>query len=134
MSLCYEVIFLGEQSEEGGHARAELLRPHTHPAVCGALKGFKRGLKRCAEYGNNEQGYDECTDFLTGGAGGCCGDTPAGFVAIKFGDDGKQTTECAFQMSFQYFSYGFALYPMILDLSCGGSSLDPQRIREGLEA
>lgn len=41
-----------------------------------------------------EEGYDGCTDFLTGGAGGCCGDTTAGFTAITFGDDGKQITEC----------------------------------------
>mmetsp|Transcript_30998 Transcript_30998/g.55507 ORF Transcript_30998/g.55507 Transcript_30998/m.55507 type:complete len:495 (-) Transcript_30998:118-1602(-) len=38
----------------------------------------------------------QCIDFLTGGGGGCCEkkDTPAGFVVIRFDDDGKQKVEC----------------------------------------
>ncbi|CAJ1364598.1 unnamed protein product [Effrenium voratum] len=44
-----------------------------------------------------EEGYAGCTDFLTGGAGGCCGDLPAGFTAITFDSHGKQVTECFLQ-------------------------------------
>jgi hypothetical protein len=38
----------------------------------------------------------ECADFMTGGAGGCCGkgDMPAGFVAISWESSGYQVPEC----------------------------------------
>lgn len=62
----------------------------------------KQGMRVLNFYGHThiqqcdrhaEANYSGCTDFLTGGGGGCCGDTPAGFVAITF-ENGKQTTEC----------------------------------------
>lgn len=38
----------------------------------------------------------ECTDFMTGAAGGCCGRgaLPAGFVAISWNDDNEQVVDC----------------------------------------
>jgi len=51
-------------------------------------------IQQCYNHGEEGRGYDGCTDFLTGGAGGCCGDTPAGFTAIAFTDDGRQVQEC----------------------------------------
>merc|ERR1712176_1319316 len=39
---------------------------------------------------------NECVEFLTGGAGGCCsaGDTPAGFAVVSWDNSGKQVVEC----------------------------------------
>jgi len=49
-------------------------------------------IQRCDK--KAEDGYSGCTDVMTGGGGGCCGDTPAGFVSVTWGEDGKQTIEC----------------------------------------
>merc|ERR1711972_170588 len=51
---------------------------HTHNQIC---HGWDHG---------------ECVDFLTGGAGGCCGngDLPGGFVAISWDSSLTQVVEC----------------------------------------
>ncbi|CAE7610816.1 unnamed protein product, partial [Symbiodinium natans] len=70
----------GMHQEQAAKKRVLNFYGHTH-------------IQQCDNSGDKED-PSLCTDILTGGAGGCCGDLPAGFVAVTWGSDGKMTNEC----------------------------------------
>ncbi|CAE7036041.1 unnamed protein product, partial [Symbiodinium sp. CCMP2456] len=70
----------GMHQEQAAKKRVLNFYGHTH-------------IQQCDNRGDKED-PNLCTDILTGGAGGCCGDKPAGFVAVTWDKDGKMTNEC----------------------------------------
>lgn len=73
----------GMHQEQAAQKRVLNFYGHTH-------------IQQCDNRGDKED-PSLCTDILTGGAGGCCGDKPAGFVAVTWNKDGKMTNECFLQ-------------------------------------
>ncbi|CAE7876282.1 hypothetical protein AK812_SmicGene44053 [Symbiodinium microadriaticum] len=70
----------GMHQEQAAQKRVLNFYGHTH-------------IQQCDRHADEED-PNLCTDILTGGAGGCCGDKPAGFVAVTWNKDGKMTNEC----------------------------------------